>query len=405
MKDMRRLLHTLNASRLSALGWLVVAGAFPIMFGCVSPIALHRAVLAYDDTVQRTSSEQLLLNIVRARNYQPIHFTKVSSVAATFDFRVTAGIVPPEGDIRGLVGPVFNATVAENPTVTILPIDGEEFTTRLLTPIDETRFLKLLEIGTDLGMALRIVGGSMRLESDGPSLIAHNDPGKPVQYEEFRRRMLHLASLYETNHLYIDKVMFEEVWSGPLRELSPDDVLTALEKGFRWRQADGGRYRLSRMRVLISNYDPDGLSPEERRMLAEHLREWPPNDIMVDIRSGYPGGEYPFQGEITLRSFNSILEFLARSTASSPEYSVEQDPRTGAVQRNPPVTLEIVESEDPLPDAAVSVRYEGRHYSIKRPSGRQADEWNAKAFGMLFHLFQMMVQPINAPVPSIAIAK
>ena len=51
-----------------------------------------------------------------------LHFTKVSSVSATFDFRVSAGIVPPEGDARGLVEPLFSLTAAENPTVTIIPI-------------------------------------------------------------------------------------------------------------------------------------------------------------------------------------------------------------------------------------------------------------------------------------------
>jgi hypothetical protein len=54
-----------------------------VLAGCVSPIAMHQAVLAYDRSVERVTSEELLLNIVRARFYQPVHFTKVSSVAAT----------------------------------------------------------------------------------------------------------------------------------------------------------------------------------------------------------------------------------------------------------------------------------------------------------------------------------
>lgn len=374
--------------------------------GCLSPIALHRAVLAYDDTVQRVGSEQLLINILRARYYQPIHFTKVSSVAATFDFRVSAGIAPPEGEARGLVGPVFNATVAENPTVTIVPIDGEEFTSRLLTPLDETRFLKLLEIGTDLGMALRIIGGSMHLKTDGRSLVVHNDPTKPEQYMEFRRRLLHLSSIYEANHLHIDKVMFEDVWLGALREMSAGDVLQALEKGYKWKHIDGSRHRLSRMRVLISNYHPTDLSAQEQAQLAEDLREWPPNDIMVDIRPGYPGGEYPMSGEITLRSFNSVLEFLARHTTDEPEYPVDKDARSGAVRMNPAHTLQIEESDEPIEDATVSVRFDGRYFSIRRPSGiGDENVWNAKAFGLLYHLFQMMVQPLQAPVPAIAIAK
>ena len=100
----------------------IATGTVWLLTGCVSPIALHHAVLAYDRTVEQVTSEQLLLNIVRAKFYQPLHFTKVSSVSAPFDFRLRAGIVPPEGDARGLVRPLFSVTAAENPIVTIIPI-------------------------------------------------------------------------------------------------------------------------------------------------------------------------------------------------------------------------------------------------------------------------------------------
>jgi hypothetical protein len=90
----------------------------------------------------------------------------------------------------------------------------------------------------------------------------------------------------------------------------------------------------------------------------------------------------------------------------APEYAVNKDDRSGPVQMNPPHTLQIEESNRPVPDAAVSVLFEGRYYSIRRPSGQGDDNlWNAKAFGLLYHLFQMMVQPLNAPVPGITIAK
>ena len=42
-----------------------------IMTGCLSPIAMHRAVLEYDRTVHQVEAELLLLNIARARHYRP----------------------------------------------------------------------------------------------------------------------------------------------------------------------------------------------------------------------------------------------------------------------------------------------------------------------------------------------
>ena len=58
----------------------------------VGHVRLHQAVLEYDRTINRVETELLLLNIARVRHNQPIHFTAVSSIAATFDFRVS-GVV------------------------------------------------------------------------------------------------------------------------------------------------------------------------------------------------------------------------------------------------------------------------------------------------------------------------
>lgn len=374
---------------------LVIAVATGSLFtGCVSPMALHHAVLAYDRTVEQVTSEELLLNIVRARFYQPLHFTKVSSVAATFDFRVSAGIAPPEGDARGLVGPLFSATAAENPTITIVPIDGEEFTTRLLTPLDETRFLRLLEVGENMGMALQMAVSSMRIQTGDGTAVYLNHPGRPEEYEEFQKRVRHVTALYDEHRLHIGSVMAEEAWTGPLPAgVAPGDVLAALDKGYKWKTS-GDKFRLDRMRVLISNYRPHEVDASMRQALGERLKEWPANEILLDIRADFPGGEFPIRGQITLRSFNSVLEFFARSMR-------EAYHRQDAIR-----LLTIEESDKALEDAAVSVQYEGRYYSIRKPApDRPQDIRGAKAFDMLYQLFQMMVQPVNAPVPGIAIAK
>ena len=35
--------------------------------------------------------------------------------------------------------PIFGGSMAENPTISIVPIEGEEFTKRLLTPFQEAK--------------------------------------------------------------------------------------------------------------------------------------------------------------------------------------------------------------------------------------------------------------------------
>ena len=82
------ILRKLNPSQLfrSTLAWTSAFSLCLLLAGCLSPIAMHRAVIEYDRTVYRVESELLLLNIARARHYRPVHFTAVSSVAATFTF-------------------------------------------------------------------------------------------------------------------------------------------------------------------------------------------------------------------------------------------------------------------------------------------------------------------------------
>jgi hypothetical protein len=83
-------------------------------------VTLTRAVIAYDDAITESQSKQLLVNIARAQHHQPIHFTGVSNVAATFDFRFTAGATPAlTGDASRTILPVIGGSVAENPTISI----------------------------------------------------------------------------------------------------------------------------------------------------------------------------------------------------------------------------------------------------------------------------------------------
>src|SRR5262245_26635545 len=116
-----------------------------LLSGCLSPITLNRAVVVYDEAVTDALAKQLLINIARAQHHQPIHFTGVSNIAATFDFRVNAGATPAlTGEASRALMPIFGGSVAENPTISIVPIEGEEFTKRLLRPFEESKFTLLL---------------------------------------------------------------------------------------------------------------------------------------------------------------------------------------------------------------------------------------------------------------------
>ncbi|THJ21399.1 MAG: hypothetical protein CAF45_011205 [Nitrospira sp. CG24E] len=408
--NLSRLIYTALTSTSAFIGVLLLTG-------CLSPIAIHRAVIEYDRTVSYVEADLLLLNIARARHHRPVHFTAVSSVAATFDFRTSAGI-------RGGFGPTiasrdrplnleYSASIAENPTITIVPITGEEFTKRILQPLDEGKFEFLVRQGYDINMVLRLMARGIAIDDESGHAVSFNAPSQGEGYLEFRRRLLHLAGLDAERALYVGPILFEESHAVRTnRAPNPDEVVAALEKGFRWEGDREGMIHTVRRkavgRLLVANYDPARLSNEERRLLHEEAQRVPLDSVLVDIRPGSPGGEYPLHGSILLRSMNAIIGFVAKSIEEEIEMMVEPDPRTKTVVRNPSRTLEIEESDSKPGDFEFSVLFDSRHYSIRKypVSQGMVPSWNQEAFAVLSNLFQMTVADLTKyPTPAIAIAK
>ena len=347
--------------------------------GCVSPVAMHQAVLEYDWTVNRIETELLLLNIARTRYHEPIHFTAVSNIAATFDFRVNTGLAgllagTPGADSLSLT---LGSSAAENPTVSIIPIQGEEFTKRLLTPITEEIILFLEHI--DPAILFRLVSRGIIVEDDnGRRRFLLNQPHRQEEYREFRQRVMHLSRLQAERKLFIGRLQF----------------------------TDGGQRKTGR--VVMTNYDPNRLSNDDRLTLQRKAERFTHHHILVDIRENPPGGDrdtFPMFGEIKLRNFKAILKFIGRGIAEEPEFHVDPDPRTGSVAVNPARTLTIRESHTQPEEAIISVQKRGLSYYIDQESaaGEAFDRWNHEAFDLLYQLYHLTVTDISK-IPSLPIA-
>jgi hypothetical protein len=387
--------------------WLVFTLA---LSGCVSPIALNRAVLAYDEAITSAAAKQLLMNIARARHHQPVHFTGVSNVAATFDFRFNAGATPALGGLAGpVLMPIFGGSVAENPTISIVPIEGEEFTKRLLTPFQQNKFTLLLRQRFDVDHLLRLMAQEVRLEQSGQHVAYRNAPSDTQGYETFRRVVLHLSAIQDQNQFYAEPLNMERTWNIPAGSVSAEGF-QALEKEFSviYNNKDN-TYTLQKRAtgpILITNYDPDILSPEERTRLSNAAQEWVASDVTFDIRAGHVGGEWPITGTFRLRSFHSILYFLGQALGDEPEFPVEKDPRTPPIAKdeNPVSAMDIVVSDSPPSESDLSIRLHNQYYTVNTtdPLAR----WNRDGFQMLYLLFQMTISDIpRVGVPSITIAK
>jgi len=409
-----------------------------VLSGCLSPIALNRAVVVYDEAVTKAMSEQLLINIARARHHQPLHFTRVSNIAATFDFRFSAGASPAlTGDAGSALVPIFGGSVAENPTISIVPIQGEEFTKRLLTPFHHSKLALLLRQHFDIDLMLRVMAQEVRLQSQKQQtshqriknsnesdhynhhqrrrlqyreapITYRNSPSDQVGYEMFRRVALHLSAIQDQNQLYAERLTFKRTWTIPADNNSTPDF-QSLEKEFEVSyNSEDNTYTLSKYiqgPILVTNYSPHTLCCEEREKLYEQTQTWHDNDVAFDIHPDYPGGSWPMKGAFRLRSFHTIIHFLSHTLGEIPEYHVDKDPRTPPLvgDENPIKTMELIVS-DKSPENDLSVYSHGQYYAVNT-MGPNA-HWNKNTFQLLSILFRMTItDPSSVGVPSITIAK
>jgi len=373
-------------------------------------MALNRAVIAYDDAVTDAVSQQLLINIVRAHHRQPVHFTGVSNIAATFNFQANAGAMPALGGLAGAsILPIFGGSIAESPTISIVPIEGEDFTKRLLTPFPQSKLTLLLRQRFDVDLLLRMMAQEVRLLQSGQHSVNRNSPLDKAGYEMFRRVVLHLSAIQDQNKLYAEPLPLIHTWTIPVSSIASEGF-QALQKEFVvLYNPNDNTYTLRKHTsgpILITNYDPNTLSDEEREKLNDLAGDWDTSDIAFDIRSGHYGGEWPMNGVFRLRSFHSILGFLGKALGQESGYHVEKDPRTPSIlgNENPDLTMEFLVSNTSPAEVDFSIRWNGRYYAVNT-KGSHA-RWNRDAFQLLFLLFQMTVTDIpRIGVPSITIAK
>lgn len=376
---------------------------------CVSPVVLEDAVLAYDKSLSRVRSQVLLLNIARARAGLPLNATEVTALTATFEFEAQADVGAGAAPIGGAGGPTgelslgLSTRALESPTLSIVPLQGEEFTRRLLAPIDARTFEFVHHRRVGVGLLLRLLAQSIVLEEGGRRVTFDNDPDQPDEFAEFRRRVLHLDSLALRGALDVGPIPRLEVWR-PTPEVELDGLTAALDHGFRLERDAQGPLLVRKVegRVLVANYDPEGLSDEERFALDARAREYPDGFLLVDVREGGPGGDYALRGWIKLRSFQQVLDFVARGIDPDWERPVPAHPATAPVPAQPARTFVVEEGASAPDDATVAVELNGRSFWIPAaPGASAADDWNLRAFQVLMHLYHLTTRNPGTALPTV----
>jgi len=370
----------------------------------MGPVALSKALPDYDETVNQLVSKSLLINIARSRHNQPPHFTDTTSIVATFNFQADATVGGQIGDSNTDTYGDFalGTTIEENPTIELTPLRGDKFAQQLLTPLTDNQFRLLATEGLPLDLLIRLMGKAFHYQDEVGGIIqtVRNDPSIPKEYESYRRIAVHIAALNAMNELYARRVAFTDIdymeFSHPP---SAADYLDARKAGYEFTALGDNQYSLSQQVIgntVVTNFDTAILSDKDRVKLNTQIALTPSNLVDIEIHEGFPGGEFPLNGAIQLRSIHEILDFIGGSISNAPEYHVPPDPRSVAMlasvpgaevfKANPARVMTVIESPKKPEKGILNVFYRGNYYCIEQ------NQWDLLAFKSLYLMMQMSGQ-------------
>ena len=139
MEVMKMRLYGLKDRRVFSLTTLCLV--LCVLSGCamVGPRSISMGRADYNEAINRTEDEQLLLSIVKGRYGETSSLLAVSGVAANVRFRTSAGVEagfgPKESYAGNLVPFTGGLAYEENPTITYAPVQGEKYLRQVLSPI------------------------------------------------------------------------------------------------------------------------------------------------------------------------------------------------------------------------------------------------------------------------------
>jgi hypothetical protein len=139
MKNIKKQLYEPNSQWVVTLAILCLA--LGMLSGCakVGPRSISMGRANYNEAINKTEDEQMLLSIVKGRYGETSSLLAVSGVAANINFSAKAGVQAgfgPDDNYTGNLVP-FSGGLAyeENPTITYTPVHGEKYLRQLLSPV------------------------------------------------------------------------------------------------------------------------------------------------------------------------------------------------------------------------------------------------------------------------------
>lgn len=163
--------------------------------GCGSLVAsgdIRESRLRLNDAIQNTTEKQILLALVQTRFVQGPSYLNISGINSQLKW--DAGI---SGNwvTDGASGITPSVSYSEQPTITYVPLTGNQYVTQIMAPIKLKTILLFLSAGWTIGDVFNVVVQRIGSESNGLRSNPRSANGHFVDVSGFRRMMSILTTL------------------------------------------------------------------------------------------------------------------------------------------------------------------------------------------------------------------
>lgn len=248
----------LNASLLIALFFIAIQS-----LGCgFGPRSVVQTRLAYNEAVKTTSEEQFLLNIVRLRYTNTPSSIAISNIADQQELSSEFQAIPffVAGAVDGFRSqslPQASLSRASRPTLSYTPLDDEEYTQRLFTPISLNGAFYLSRTTWPISTVFRLYLENLNWVSNAETASGPTPRCAP-EYAQFLEGVHALQELQDAQlvQLYIDEQ--EQIVAGPLPDPpnAADTAIKAVEMELEVRKTSEGYVLIKKNSQPMLAIDP-----------------------------------------------------------------------------------------------------------------------------------------------------
>jgi len=391
-----------------------------VVAGCASfgPDALQASRLQYNEVLKRTTEEQLLLNIVRLRYSDTPSSLAVSGIAAQYEiaknFQLTPFFVASGAEVAtsyAAVLPQLGIAGADRPTFSLTPLDDQEFTRKLFTPIPLDGLIYLAKTTWPISTVFRLYLENFNWVSNAETASGPTPKKRPV-FEDFQRGVLALQALQDRGQIVFGVEENSEPQGSalPVGSVTARDMIEAAKSGYEYR-SDGSQWTLVKkwpQPVLL--IDPQAVDSAEMREVTRTFRlkqgvtRFP---ITQEKLPPFPS-TYPSEGvsaiDVETRSLLQALYYVSHGVEVPSEHlTAGVAPVTREATGRPfdwmLVTSSLfrvpaVRSDDRPANAHVAVPYKGYWFYIA-----STDHDTKATFSLLMELSRLELSGKGGPAP------